>query len=229
LRPDLIIFWITQILSRMFTFRTFRLRNRIPNMKKILILFAHPAFHKSVINRTLLDAVKNIEGVTVNELYEKYPDFFIDIPSEQQLLLENDIIVWHHPFYWYSAPALLKEWMDLVLQHGFAYGRSGRALLGKWVLSVVSTGGRQEVYTETGSHHYSVNEFLIPFKQSAMLCRMHYLPPFVTHGSHTITPEELKQQAERYREIITGLLDGRITVQNTKELDYMNSLMAQNA
>ena len=62
-----------------------------------------------------------VEGVTVNNLYEKYPDFFIDVPEEQRLLLENDIIIWHHPFYWYSAPAILKEWMDLVLQHGFAY------------------------------------------------------------------------------------------------------------
>lgn len=27
-----------------------------------------------------------------------------------------------HPFYWYSTPALLKEWQDLVLEHGWAYG-----------------------------------------------------------------------------------------------------------
>lgn len=198
-------------------------------MKRILVLFAHPAFHKSNINKALVNAIRDLEGVTINELYEQYPDFFIDIDVEQRLLLEHDIIVWHHPFYWYSAPALLKEWMDLVLQHGFAYGSTGRALQGKWVLSVVSTGGKQEVYSSTGRNHYSVNEFLVPFRQSATLCRMNYLPPFVTHGSHTISDQELKKQAAAYREIITGLRDGTITENEFAGLDYMNNLITTNA
>ncbi|MCK3683277.1 NAD(P)H-dependent oxidoreductase [Maribellus sp. YY47] len=198
-------------------------------MKKILILFAHPAFHKSMINSALIGAVRGLENVTINELYENYPDFFIDVEKEKKLLVEHDIIVWHHPFYWYSAPAILKEWMDLVLQHGFAYGRTGRALQGKWVLSAVSTGGRQEVYTETGSHHYSVNEFLIPFKQSATLCRMRYLPPFVTHGAHTITPAELNKQAARYLEAITGLRDEKYPEKDFENVEYFNHLTTSNA
>jgi len=198
-------------------------------MKKILILFAHPAFHKSMINNALIGAVRGLENVTINELYENYPDFFIDVEKEKKLLMEHDIIVWHHPFYWYSAPAILKEWMDLVLQHGFAYGRTGRALHGKWVMSAVSTGGRQEVYTETGSHHYSVNEFLIPFKQSATLCRMRYLPPFVTHGAHTITSAELNRQAARYRKVITGLRDEKYHENDFENIEYFNHLTTSNA
>ena len=89
-------------------------------MKKILVLFAHPAFHKSRINIKLIDTIRDMEGVTINDLYETYPDFYIDVNREKQLLLDHDIIVWQHPFYWYSSPAILKEWMDLVLEHGFA-------------------------------------------------------------------------------------------------------------
>ena len=55
-------------------------------------------------------------------------NFFIDVHAEQKLLLDHDIIIWQHPFYWYSAPAIIKEWMDLVLEHGFAYGENGRSL-----------------------------------------------------------------------------------------------------
>ncbi len=198
-------------------------------MKKILLIFAHPAFHKSLINSTLLEAVKGLENVTINELYERYPDFFIDVEYEKQLLVEHDIIIWHHPFYWYSAPALLKEWMDLVLQHGFAYGSSGRALQGKWVMSAISTGGRQEVYTKTGTNHYSVNEFLAPFNQSAWLCRMHYLPPFVTHGSHTISEEELKKQAKAYRDVIVNLRDRKINLRDLEGVEYMNNLILSDA
>jgi glutathione-regulated potassium-efflux system ancillary protein KefG len=198
-------------------------------MKKILIIFAHPAIQKSVINKTLVNAVSGLDGVVVNDLYENYPDFFIDIEKEQRLLLENDVIIWHHPFYWYNAPALFKEWMDLVLQHGFAYGSTGRALEGKWVMSAISTGGTQEVYSKTGSNRFSVNEFLAPFNRSATLCRMLYLPPFVTYGSHTISPEKLKQHAEAYAEVIKMLRDNKFNRMDFFNAESMNHLIAKHA
>lgn len=193
-------------------------------MKNILILFAHPAIEKSRINRVLIESVKDIEGVTVNDLYEHYPDFYIDIVREQQLLQLHDIIVWHHPFYWYNMPALLKEWFDLVLQHGFAYGLRGTALEGKKALSVISTGGRQEVYSETGRNQYTINQFLVPFRQSAILCRMEYLPPFVVHGSHTIDSKGINTYAENYKRLLTDLRDEKINREVFSHMEYLNEL-----
>ncbi|MDX8339140.1 NAD(P)H-dependent oxidoreductase [Draconibacterium sp. IB214405] len=198
-------------------------------MKKILILFAHPAFQKSRINKTLLEAIKNLEGVTINNLYEKYPDFFIDVPAEQKLLSQHDVIVWHHPFYWYSAPALIKEWMDLVLQHGYAYGTHGRALEGKWAMQCISSGGSKAVYSAEGKNHYTVNEFLAPFNQSATLCRMNYLPPFVVHGSHLLGAAELKKHAEDYRAVIELLRDSKINPDLFNSIEYINEIIEQNA
>jgi glutathione-regulated potassium-efflux system ancillary protein KefG len=74
---------------------------------RVLILFAHPAFQKSRVNRRLIAAVRNMENVTINDLYEEYPDFFVNIKREQELLLSHDIIIFQHPLYWYSCPALL--------------------------------------------------------------------------------------------------------------------------
>ena len=91
----------------------------------ILILFAHPALEKSRVNRVLIRDIPGIEGVTFHDLYETYPDFDIDVAREQELLLAHDTIVLHHPFFWYSTPAMLKEWQDLVLEHGWAYGSGG--------------------------------------------------------------------------------------------------------
>jgi glutathione-regulated potassium-efflux system ancillary protein KefG len=55
-------------------------------MNKILILFAHPRFEKSKTNRALLKNIERQEGVTLNDLYEQYPDFNIDIDREKELL-----------------------------------------------------------------------------------------------------------------------------------------------
>ena len=194
-------------------------------MRKILILFAHPAFHKSRINKELVTSVRHENGITLNDLYENYPDFYIDVEKEKRLLLEHDIIVWHHPFYWYSAPAILKEWFDLVLQHGFAYGTHGRALEGKTAFSVISTGGRKEVYSEEGRNHYTVNQFLIPFRQSANLCRMDYLPPFVVHGSHIISQEGIKAEAKKYLRLMQLMRDEKTDLQSLLQLEYLNDLM----
>lgn len=194
-------------------------------MKKILILFAHPAFQKSRINKKLINAVKNLDGITFNDLYENYPDFFIDVKREQQLLTQHDIIVWHHPFYWYNAPALLIEWMDLVLEHGFAYGIHGRALEGKNVLSVISTGGSKEVYSSEGRNHYTMNQFLVPFRQSVNLCRMNYLPPFIVHGSHTIQNNKIERHALEYRKALLLLRDNKLSKTDLEKAEYFNHLI----
>ncbi len=198
-------------------------------MKKILILFAHPAFQKSRINKTLLNSIKDLEGITINNLYEKYSDFFIDVKAEQQLLKEHDIIVWHHPFYWYSAPAIIKEWMDLVLEHGFAYGTTGRALQGKWAMSVISTGGRKEIYSPTGSNQFTVNQFLAPFNRSVTLCRMTYLPPFVVHGSHTLSEADLKKHSDDYRKLMILLRDEKYNETAFTNIEYSNSIIENHA
>lgn len=180
-------------------------------MKNILILFAHPAYQRSRANKQLIEAVSDLESVTVHDLYEAYPDFFIDVPSEQQRLLEHDVIVFHHPFYWYSSPALLKEWQDLVLEHGFAYGQGGTALHGKALMSAVTTGGSAEAYTASGTNRYEMHEFLRPFEQTAHLCGMDYLPPYVAHDFHVNRDiEQHKNHARQYRDLIVGIRDEKI-------------------
>ena len=84
--------------------------------------------------------------MTVHDLYEAYPDLDIDVAREKALLLAHDVIVWQHPFFWYSTPAILKEWQDLVLEFGWAYGPGGTALRGKLFVSAITTGGREAAY-----------------------------------------------------------------------------------
>ncbi|HEY1023268.1 MAG TPA: NAD(P)H-dependent oxidoreductase, partial [Flavisolibacter sp.] len=157
-------------------------------MASILILFAHPLLEKSRVHSELLKSAKTVLGVTINDLYDQYADFDIDVEREKKLLLEHDIIIWQHPLYWYSCPPLLKQWLDLVLEHGWAYGKKGTALTGKKVFTVLSTGGSMEAYQPGGYNKFAINDYLLPFERSAELCRMIYWPPYWVHSSHRMEP-----------------------------------------
>lgn len=169
-------------------------------MTRVLLIFVHPAIHRSRANRALVDSVRALPQVTLHDLYAAYPDHLIDVRREQELLWQHDLIVWQHPFYWYSAPSLLKEWQDVVLERGFAYGEQGDVLHGKRVLSAVTTGGPEASYGADGYNHFTLRQLLAPFEQTARLCGMEYLEPFVLHGVRELEDPGLQLAAARYRD-----------------------------
>jgi glutathione-regulated potassium-efflux system ancillary protein KefG len=173
----------------------------------VLILFAHPAFQKSRANRALVDAVAGMDGVTFHDLYEAYPDLHIDVAREQSLLRSHDTIVFQHPFYWYSVPAILKEWQDLVLEWGFAYGDGGEALRGKATLHALTAGGPASSYGRAGYNYFTIRELLAPFEATARLCKMTFLEPFVVHATQDLSPADLRAASKNYRDRITELRD----------------------
>ena len=142
------------------------------NPQRILILFAHPALEKSRVNVVLAQRVRDLDGATFHDLYEAYPDAAIDVAHEHALLEAHGTVVLQHPLYWYSVPPLLKEWFDVVLTWGWAYGPGGRALHGKRMVSAVTTGGGADAYRRDGLHGHTMREFLLPIERSARLCGM---------------------------------------------------------
>lgn len=182
-------------------------------MKRILILFAHPRLDRSEVNIVLADTARRLEAVTIVDLYAEYPTFEIDVEREQQRLIEHDVIVFQHPVYWYSCPAILKEWQDLVLEHGFAYGADGRELEGKVFFNAVTCGARKEVYSRSGGYSYELRDFFIPFEQTALLCRMRYLPPFALFAAgHAADEDRLEDHANDYLRLLTAIADGRLNL-----------------
>lgn len=179
-------------------------------MARILILFAHPALEKSRMHRRLVRAIPELPHLTFHDLYEEYPTFDVDVPREQALLLEHDLIVLQHPFFWYSTPPLIKQWEDLVLEHGWAYGSHGVALRGKRMLSLITAGGGSAAYQHDGYNRFTIRELLAPIEQTAYLCKMEYLPPYVIHGTHRLTEAMMEQEARRYRRLLTLLHDDAI-------------------
>ena len=177
---------------------------------KILVLFAHPKISDSIVQTAMLSRIQDLEGVTIHDLYAAYPDFLIDVDHEQALLLEHDLIVLQHPFYWYSCPAIVKEWLDLVLEHNWAYGIRGTKLHGKFMMQAISTGGPEHFYNAQGKNRFEIRELLSPFNQTAYLCGMAWLEPFAIFIGRRIPKSDLSRHAEKYRDLIIGLRDGKI-------------------
>jgi glutathione-regulated potassium-efflux system ancillary protein KefG len=193
-------------------------------MSRIIILFAHPLLEKSRVHIELLKQADIVQDVTINDLYERYPEFNIDIGREKKLLLEHDIIIWQHPFYWYSAPPLLKQWQDLVLEHGWAYGKKGVALAGKKIFNVFSSGAGMDTYQPGGFNKYSIHDYLRPFERTAELCKMIYWPPYWIPGVHIMTVERIKQHSVQYKNLLTALAKDIFSEEEILSHSLMNNL-----
>ena len=196
-------------------------------MKSILILFTHPRLEKSRVNTVLLRSVAGLAGITIHDLYEVYPDFAVDVKREKELLLSHDIVVWHHPFFWYSSPPLLKAWIDTVLEVGWAYGPGGTALTGKVVFNALTSGGPREAYGQEGRNRFTVREFLAPFEQTARLCHMQYLPPFMVQGTHRLSSESIDRHGREYAALLRGLATGELSPASLSSLVSLNEAVAE--
>ncbi len=168
-----------------------------------LVVHAHPRPAHSVITRDLLQVFEAASDVPRRSLYELYPDFDIDVGSEQQALLQASLVVWLTPVHWYGVPALMKHWIDQVLLHGWAYGPGGTALRGKTVWWVCSAGAPRTAYGPGGMHMRPFEDFVPPIEQTARYCGMDWLPPFVVYGGHATPPQRRTAQAQQLAEAFT--------------------------
>jgi glutathione-regulated potassium-efflux system ancillary protein KefG len=171
-----------------------------------LVILSHPALQRSRVNATLAEAVRTRPDVTVHDLYRTYPDFLIDVEAEQKKLICHQLIVLQYPMYWYATPALLKEWCDTVLLHGFAFGRDGTKLHGKTLMVAMTTGGDRDAYHPAGMNRFTITELLRPMEATAYLCGLSWAEPFVVHDALHLDAEARAAVARAYDARISALV-----------------------
>lgn len=187
---------------------------------QILVLAAHPKHSQSIAQKALTAAAQAVRGVTFRDLYALYPGFDVDAAAEQAALRAHDLVVLQHPFYWYSSPALIKEWLDIVLESGWAYGPGGDMMHGKYLMTALSTGGAENFYHHDGRNRFTIEELLSPFNQTAYLCGMAYLKPFVVFQGRKLMARHLEDEAARYGALLDDLAHGRIDPTKHLATDY---------
>lgn len=178
----------------------------------ITVIYAHPYPLHSRANRALQDAVRDLPGVQVRDLYALYPDFHIDTRAEQAVLAASRTIVLQHPLHWYHAPALLSLWLEKTLAYGWAYGhdpagQATRALQDKRLLWAVTTGGAERAYQPEGYNQHSMEAIATPIRQTGAYCGLQWLEPHIVHDAHRLAAPALAAAAQGYRARLQAELD----------------------
>ncbi|WP_310620929.1 NAD(P)H-dependent oxidoreductase [Flexibacterium corallicola] len=197
---------------------------------KTIVYLAHPRLDRSEICGPLFSLAQTISGITCVDLYAEYPTFNIDVLREKKRLGDHDAIVFLHPLFWYSAPSIVREWQDLVLQYGFAFGQSGHSLDDKVIFNAVSCGASCEAYTPSGANGAHLRTFLMPFEKTADLCRMRFLAPFAIFAAGKAVKEGRdKEHLANWKSLLEGLRDDTLDLKRAQKALTLNKLAAKQA
>ena len=171
---------------------------------RVLVLVSHPNLEDSRINDALATAAGSVDGVTVRHIDSALRDNngHFDVQAEQAIVDAHDVLVFQFPWYWYSAPAVVKQYLDEILTRGWAYV-GGSALEGKPVIFAITTGGIADAYRADGQNKFTMNELLAPYIATANMTKMVWNEPFVVHGVRSLSDQELSDAALAYQELLT--------------------------
>jgi len=176
-----------------------------------LIILAHPRYHSSLANKTIIEELKNSDqNHEIRNIHSLYPDYNIDVQAEQEALLRHETIVLQYPFYWLNLPAILKHWIDEVFQYQFAYGSQGDKLKGKNLIPSFTVGAAENEYRLSGKHHMRIYEFCKSLEHTVYYAQMNYIDPICFFGSslnvEAFTQDEVRTNAKIHAQKIISTL-----------------------
>ncbi|MDG3086387.1 NAD(P)H-dependent oxidoreductase [Vibrio hannami] len=183
-------------------------------MKKATVILAHPRFEQSYANKEIIRQIDlQMPNVEVRDISKMYPDFQIDVKAEQKALEESDVIVFQFPWWWYSSPAILKHYLDEVLEFGWAYGPNGNALVGKHLIVSTTAGGGDSFYKPGGANHFYIDTLLAPFEETALKARMLWHRAVRSHDMAYVpgiyhSEKSVKARAKNHADELVAVMKG---------------------
>ncbi|WP_442113993.1 NAD(P)H-dependent oxidoreductase [Pseudomonas sp. NUPR-001] len=134
-----------------------------------------------------------------------------DIQQELDKLLWADLVVLNFPIFWFSAPAMLKGWIDRVLVSGVCYGGKRfydqGGLAGKKALVTVTLGGREHMFGERAIHG-PLEDMLRPILRGTLAyVGFEVLEPFVAWHVPYISDEARQDFLRSYQQRLQHLAD----------------------
>lgn len=147
---------------------------------------AHPNIEGSTFNKYIKEELEGAKNVIYKDLSSLYPNFKIDVKKEQEDLMKASRIVFQFPMQWYSSPAILKQYVDLVFDYDFAYKVEDGIfqalhLKEKEFRLLVTIGSKEESFS--GKDRLSVKECLNAYSYTAKMLGMKELDPCLIYGT----------------------------------------------
>ena len=161
-------------------------------MSSILVVNGHPHENLAVANREIMEQFrKQFPKAEFSDLGVEYPDYKINVKSEQEKLRNADVIIIQTPLFWYSVSSLIKRWFEEVFTYGWAYGSNGYALEGKKVIIGFTAGQPTENYLGESVSGIKKDEITKPSELIFKYCKMDYLGCVLTGGmAHNGMPDD---------------------------------------
>lgn len=140
-----------------------------------------------------------------------------DIKIEMEKLSWSEHIIFQFPLWWFSAPAILKGWLDRVLVKGFAYDTnkafSDGLLKGRTTSLIVTTQSAESAYQLSGAHACTIDTFLHPIHHTLRFVGLKTLIPFIIYDIFNNDNNKLpiiSKNLKAYIELIGSIKQGGI-------------------
>lgn len=175
----------------------------------ILYVYAHPSpqsLNAAILRHALSVLEDNGSNVVLSNLYTEP---FV-AAAELKKIADADHIILQFPLWWFSTPAIMKDWIDRVLVKGFAYD-TGKTfadglLRGKTASLTITAQSPESAYQRNGIHGATLQEFLLPIHHALRFTGIETLEPFVVYEAVDISPERSEKIMGDYRGYLVSTL-----------------------
>ncbi|KMQ62385.1 NADPH quinone oxidoreductase [Chryseobacterium sp. BLS98] len=138
----------------------------------------------------------------------EHSTFTLDILSEQEKIEWCDMMIWQFPLYWFSAPAILKGWIDKVFTMGKFYDNGkifGNGFsVGKRAMLSVTAAGPEKNYTK--DKYGDISSILFPIHRGILeFLGFSVLQPEFIYSVERLTDEERKTVLNNWSERLINI------------------------
>ncbi|CAM3767470.1 NAD(P)H-dependent oxidoreductase [Rheinheimera salexigens] len=187
------------------------------------LLYAHPYGRHSYVNQHLIKAVNALDSFDLRDLYQAYPDFYINVKQEQLALQESALIIMQFPVQNAYPPSLLVQYINKVFCQGWAWGvneqQQPTQMLANKILLVVLSGLERDDCDGVDNAKQKLQLVLQPLQHLAQQCGMQFAAPILLPLRHLLFDQELAKIATQYQQNVQQLLQQHILQQQSVQQD----------
>ena len=157
------------------------------NNKRTIVYVAQPDSEQSNSFQFLVQSGQALTDVCYVDLAKEYQgNEGFNCEQEWQRLVSYERIIFQFPLYWYQAPAILKQWLDVVFGYELPQ-QAKKQLANKELGIVVIAGVKESEYQIGGREGVTISDLVAPYYALARHFKMVPLKFYAIHQFHYLS------------------------------------------